>query len=241
MGKEYLSTSMMSQQGYMLHDALNLTFSQTMPSIDEDVDVLNRRKRRKTRRVTVNVKKQTQMAQNEKMVAWKLASRMLGYFRPTAFQQLPAKGTESWQKIWDERSRILNQYWKLACDAALSPDLKWIDCNDVDSLKTTKKKEWTDQQQMLKATLQTDQYKDVQKIQRTLLSEIYKNQRKKQDTRVVEAWEQAKHDVGTVDSFVNLPNRGTKTFKDMMADEATKELYDRTKTRQREILDEKVR
>lgn len=215
-----------------LFQALNSKPSIFAGRVDEKVPA---RKRRKPRRTEIDLKKQSQMAKNEKMVAWKLACRALGYFQPAAFQQLPGKGTEKWNEIWAERTRLLDQYWQLACDTQHA-DLKWVQSSSVDKLRGVRKNQYTEEQQKLKDALATPEFRDVQRIQRTLLSGVYQSQRDDQNSRVSSFWEQAKADTGTTEMLAELPNRGTKRYQKLMADAENKKLFERTKTRHRELL-----
>lgn len=219
-----------------MQQALNTSESRFDSRVIVEANELKSHKRRKPRRTVVNLKKQKQMAENEKMLAWKLASRKLGYFRPTAFQQLPGKGTKEWQDIWAERTNLLNHYWQLACDATNHVALKWINSKDIDVLKKTAMHERTAEQERLNDALSTADFREARRIQRSLLCEMYKCQQESQNSRVSATWEQAKRDIGTMETLADLPKRGTKRFKALLLQDDWKKQYQRTKMRHQELL-----
>ena len=169
-----------------------------------------RRRQRKVRRDTVNVKKRELLNQNENIVAWKLAARQLNYFSLGSFKQLPHKNTPEWQKIHDLQAKIMRRFWKQACrklekrvDATGSGD-------DFDAVKTYQRK------------IMSEKIRDVELAQ----------QKKKKDS-----WTTAMSEYDGADTILaDIPKRNTKAFREKLKDEQWNDAYKSVIKRQKELL-----
>lgn len=220
------------------------TAGPTEPSGEPTTVPVKRKKKRKVRRVGVSKQKQEQMAGNERMVAWKLACRKMGYFQQTSFNRLPMRESDSWKLIWKARTQLLDKHWKKAArQTGLQKEYGHLTTEQIDKVKAlTKRKkkvvEFTEDQAEEKGIyelMQSDKYKTVLTKQRELLVALYDRQRQTQAKRVEKAWEQALEEIGTKATIGDLATT-SKGLRQQLTDKNWAEQYRRTKQRQKELL-----
>lgn len=204
-----------------------------LPVPPEEPVVQARTKRRKVRRKNANENKRNALKNNEKIIAWKLAARKQGYFNSLVFKQLPTKGSEDYLAIIAERSKLLNHYWRLACEATQHDELQEhpVPENKEDE-EETRKAARTELREFKKKP----GYNLVLRQQRQMLSNLIENQEKAQRTATDNAWDEAVDDLGHREFLGDIPKRGTKAFKTRMAEEEYHEKYEATKAAQRDLM-----
>lgn len=191
---------------------------------DTVVVKLPRGKRRKVRRQVANESKRDALRHNRKIIAWKLACRKLGYFKPLVFKQLPTKGTPAYNAIMKERGLLLTLYWRLACEATQRPDL--YDLANPDTVDPER----------LKVVKDTEEYKTVYNAQCKMLTALIADQETQQRGETKNAWERALDQLGCRASLGEIPKRGTNAFKLNMADPEWKDQYEAAKALQLKFL-----
>jgi hypothetical protein len=197
--------------------------------------VTRKKKRKKKSTPESSLRKQQQMEENEKMVAWKLASRQRGYFQPRSFDRLPKKGTDAWQQIWSTRTDMLDAEWTKACkQVKIAKQYRRVKTAELDAYA---KKECTPERALvIAALLQDPQYKDVKTRQRASLQALYLQHKQTQTERLNTLWTKALEDTDTTEHLREMPTEKTKEFKAWLKDPGHRDAYATASQRHKELL-----
>ncbi len=208
----------------------------TIPDVEAPVSAGKRKKkRRKKSTPESSLRKQHQMEENEKMVAWKLASRQRGYFQPRSFDRLPKKGTPAWQKIWTTRTAILDKHWKGAAKKlGASKSYIRLRTKELDAYASNGV---TPERKSAITELLTDPvYTTIKTEQRISLQNEYREHKLKQQKRMDETWTKAQEDTNSTELLREMPAEKSKTFKTWLKEPLHKEAYTKTTDRHKELL-----